>query len=66
MTSSGYVEIPVSLKSILNGQENDREMQAEDILYIPNNAGKSILYRGGTGSRGCCHFCGHLQGVLIS
>ena len=46
MTSSGYVEIPVSLKSILKGQENDREMQAEDILYIPNNAGKSILYRG--------------------
>ena len=45
-TAEGYVEIPVSLKNILNGQDSDREMQAEDILYIPNNAGKSILYRG--------------------
>lgn len=45
-TVGGYIEIPVSLKSILKGQESDREMQAEDILYIPNNTGKSILYRG--------------------
>jgi polysaccharide export outer membrane protein len=45
-TATGYVEIPVPLKKILKGQESDRQMQAEDILYIPNSAGKSILYRG--------------------
>jgi hypothetical protein len=39
----GYVEADLDFHL---GQENDRAMQAEDILYIPNNAGKSILYRG--------------------
>lgn len=45
-TNAGYVEIPVALKKILKGRESDRQMDAEDILYIPNSAGKSVLYRG--------------------
>lgn len=45
-TSSGYQDIAVALKDILKGHEDDWQMQAEDILYIPNSAAKSILYRG--------------------
>ncbi len=44
-TSYGYVESTVPLKKILRGKQSDQQMQAEDILYIPNNAAKSILYR---------------------
>jgi len=45
-TSAGYVEIPVPLKEILKGRERDLRIMAEDILYVPNSAGKSLLYRG--------------------
>jgi polysaccharide export outer membrane protein len=45
-TNVGYVEIPVALRKILKGQESDRPMQAEDILFIPNSSGKTIFYRG--------------------
>jgi polysaccharide export outer membrane protein len=45
-TSYGYVESTVPLKKILQGKETDQQMQAEDILYIPNSATKSIFYRG--------------------
>ena len=45
-TDFGYVEFNVPLRKILKGQKSDEQMQAEDILYIPNNAAKSILYRG--------------------
>jgi polysaccharide export outer membrane protein len=45
-TSAGYTEASVPLKKILKGQASDQPMQAEDILYIPNSATRSIFYRG--------------------
>jgi len=45
-TESGYVESQIALGKILNGKSADMQLQAEDILYIPNSAGKSMLYRG--------------------
>jgi polysaccharide export outer membrane protein len=45
-TTSGYVELKIPLKKILNGKENDMEMQAEDILYIPNSSTRSVFYHG--------------------
>jgi polysaccharide export outer membrane protein len=44
-TSSGYADTPVPLKKILNGQAPDVELEAEDILYIPNSGMKSLIYR---------------------
>ena len=44
-TDSGYTDVQVSLKKIMNGREPDTELQAEDILYIPNSAAKSLIYR---------------------
>jgi polysaccharide export outer membrane protein len=44
-TPSGYTDTKIPLKRILDGQERDSELQAEDILYIPNSAAKSIFYR---------------------
>ena len=43
---NGYVETSVALKKVLNGNEPDQQLHADDILYVPNSAGKSILYRG--------------------
>jgi polysaccharide biosynthesis/export protein len=45
-SENGYVETPVALKKVLNGNEPDQQLHADDILYVPNSAGKSILYRG--------------------
>jgi polysaccharide export outer membrane protein len=44
-STSGYIDIPVDLKKIMNGKEGDQQMLVEDILYIPTHIGKSILYR---------------------
>jgi polysaccharide export outer membrane protein len=44
-TDSGYTDTKISLKKIMNGREPDKELQSEDVLYIPNNAAKSLLYR---------------------
>ncbi|MCU1340709.1 MAG: polysaccharide biosynthesis/export protein [Candidatus Acidoferrum typicum] len=44
-TDSGYTDTQVSLKKIMNGHEPDTELQAEDILYIPNSVAKSLIYR---------------------
>ncbi len=43
---SNYSDTEVSLKKIMNGQENDLELQPEDVLYIPNSTAKSVVYRG--------------------
>jgi hypothetical protein len=42
---SGYVETSLSLKKVLNGKQQDQLLQADDILYVPNCTGESILYR---------------------
>jgi polysaccharide export outer membrane protein len=45
-TPDGVREIPAPLKKIMAAKAPDITMQAEDILYIPNSAGKSAAYRG--------------------
>jgi len=44
-TDSGYIDTKIPLKKIMNGQSPDTELQAEDILYIPNSSAKSLIYR---------------------
>lgn len=39
-------EIPVDLKRILAGKAPDPVLQARDILFVPNSAGKTAFYRG--------------------
>lgn len=39
--SSGRVEVPVDLEQILSGHALDTPLQAEDVLFVPNNAAKS-------------------------
>jgi polysaccharide biosynthesis/export protein len=46
-TQSGKrTEIPVNLNRILAGKAPDPVLQAKDILFVPNSAGKTALYRG--------------------
>ena len=39
-------EIPINLKRILAGKAPDPVLQARDILFVPNSAGKTAFYRG--------------------
>lgn len=39
-------EIPINLNRILAGKAADPVLQAKDILFVPNSAGKTALYRG--------------------
>lgn len=39
-------EIPIDLKRILAGKAADPVLQARDILFVPNSAGKTAFYRG--------------------
>lgn len=39
-------EIPINLKRILAGKAADPVLQARDILFVPNSAGKAAFYRG--------------------
>src|SRR6185295_14841032 len=43
-TDLGYTDTQIPLKKIMNGQVPDTELQAEDILYVPNSGAKSALY----------------------
>jgi polysaccharide biosynthesis/export protein len=45
-TGASYTERKISVKKIMHGQQPDVELQAEDILYVPNSTVKSIVYRG--------------------
>ena len=42
----GRKQIPVDLKSILQGKTPDPVLQAEDILFIPDSSGKRAFNRG--------------------
>ena len=44
-TPQGRKEIPVELKKVLSGKTADPVLQAEDILFIPDSAGKHALNR---------------------
>ena len=39
-------EIPVNLKKVLKGKSPDPEMQANDVLFVPDSAEKIALKRG--------------------
>jgi polysaccharide export outer membrane protein len=45
-------EIPLDLGKILVGKAIDPFLQAKDIVFVPNSAGKSALYRGAETSLG--------------
>ena len=38
-------EVAVNLKDMLAGKMDDVSMQAEDILFVPNSAGKTLALR---------------------
>jgi polysaccharide export outer membrane protein len=42
---SGYVDIRIELNKMLKGQAGDVQLQAEDILYVPNSSMKSAFAR---------------------
>jgi polysaccharide export outer membrane protein len=44
-TTKGREEIPVSLKGILASKAPDLELQAEDILFVPNSVAKGAARR---------------------
>jgi hypothetical protein len=48
-TDSGYTDTKISLTKIMDGREPDTELQSEDVLYSPNNAAESLLYRAAPG-----------------
>jgi polysaccharide biosynthesis/export protein len=42
----GHKEIPVNLKKILAGKTPDQSLEANDILFVPDSAGKKALHTG--------------------
>jgi polysaccharide export outer membrane protein len=42
--ASGYTDTTIPLNKILKGSMADSQLQADDILYIPNSATKSVIY----------------------
>jgi polysaccharide export outer membrane protein len=44
---SGYTDIHIAMNKMLKGQVVDVQLQAEDILYVPNSAKKSVLAKTG-------------------
>jgi polysaccharide biosynthesis/export protein len=44
--SGKRTEIPVDVGKILEGKSPDMNLQAADIVFIPNSAGKTALYKG--------------------
>jgi polysaccharide export outer membrane protein len=45
-TSDGPTEIPLQLKEMLSAKKPDLKLQAEDIIFVPNNAAKGATRRG--------------------
>jgi polysaccharide export outer membrane protein len=44
-TVNGYTDTTIALNKILKGSMSDSQLQPDDILYVPNSATKSIIYR---------------------
>jgi polysaccharide export outer membrane protein len=44
-TGNGYTDTTLALNKILKGAAADAQLQADDIIYIPNSAVKSAVYR---------------------
>jgi polysaccharide export outer membrane protein len=45
-SADGREEIAVNLTKVLEGHEHDSQLQANDILFVPDSAGKRALRRG--------------------
>lgn len=45
-TGNDRQEIPIELKKILSSKSPDINLQADDILFVPNSAAKSVMRRG--------------------
>jgi polysaccharide export outer membrane protein len=43
--STQHSELPVNVQKILTGKSNDMALQANDVLFIPNNTAKSVALR---------------------
>ncbi len=43
--SDQRVEIPVDLKTILQGKAQDVPLQGNDILFVPDSTGKKVALR---------------------
>lgn len=44
-TQNGREDIPLALKKILAAKATDVKLQADDVLFVPNSAGKSAAKR---------------------
>jgi len=44
--ADGREEIAVNLTKVLEGHQHDSQLQADDILFVPDSAGKRALRRG--------------------
>jgi protein involved in polysaccharide export with SLBB domain len=44
--TNGREEIAVNLTKVLAGHQHDTRLQADDILFVPESAGKKALNRG--------------------
>ena len=45
-TGNQREDVPIALKKILASKSPDINMQADDILFVPNSSAKSALHRG--------------------
>jgi polysaccharide export outer membrane protein len=45
-TGDQHQELPIALKKILASKAADVELQADDILFVPNSSAKSAMHRG--------------------
>jgi polysaccharide biosynthesis/export protein len=45
-TSQGRREIPIPIGKMLANKAEDLKLQADDIIFVPNSAAKSVTYRG--------------------
>jgi len=46
MAKDGREEIAINLNKVLEGHEHDAQLQANDILFVPDSPGKKALHRG--------------------
>ena len=46
MTTGKREEISVNLGKIFSGKQADILLEPKDVVFVPNSAAKSVLYRG--------------------
>jgi polysaccharide export outer membrane protein len=45
-TTGKRIEIPINLGKIFSGKRPDILLEPKDVVFVPNSAAKSMLYRG--------------------